>query len=93
MMAVDFTPGSPPIVGTPRQLFEITNSALAFSGEPLFSFCMAPDGQHFYTTRRLGTQTFQQHPPPATYIGIVPHWVDELRANAPAKAADPTLHR
>jgi dipeptidyl aminopeptidase/acylaminoacyl peptidase len=85
VMAARFTPGSPPAVGTPTPLFEITNSALAFGGEPLFNFCVAPDGQHFYTTRRPGASTFQQRPPPATHINLIPNWVEDLRSKVPVK--------
>ena len=85
LMAVDFAPGSPPVRGTPRPLFELTNSALSFGGDPLFSFCIAPDGQHFYTTRQLGTPTLQQRVPPVTHINLIPNWIQELKEKAPAR--------
>ena len=79
MMAVDFTPGTPPRVGRPRRLFDFEVSDLAFACAPLRCYGVAADGQHFYTAR------YAKLPPPqmVTHIGIVPDWLEELKAKVP----------
>jgi len=80
MMAVDFTPGTPPNIGHPRRLFDFDASEL-LSCVPARCFGVAPDGQHFYTMRAP-----QPPPPPAvTHINIVPDWFEELNAKVPRR--------
>jgi serine/threonine-protein kinase len=79
MMAVDFTPGTPPRLGPPRRLFDFEDSELAFGCSPLRCYSVAPDGRHFYTAQ------YPKLPPPrlVTHIGIVPNWLEELKAKVP----------
>lgn len=79
MMAVDFTPGTPPRIGTPRLLFEFDRRDLAFSCEPLRCFDVSPDGQRFYVV-----QTPTPPPPPVvTQINLVQNWFEELKVKVP----------
>jgi hypothetical protein len=79
MMAVDFTPGTPPRVGRPRRLFDFERRELAFACSPLRCYSVAPDGQHFYTMQH------PKLPPPrvVTHISIDPHWLEALKAKVP----------
>jgi hypothetical protein len=79
MMAVDFTPGNPPIIGHPRLLFDFDASDM-LSCAPARCFGVAPDGQRFYTSRT----TKPASSPVVTHINIVPNWFEELKAKVPA---------
>jgi len=79
MMAVGFTPGTPPRVGRPRRLFEFDAGDLGFACSPLRCYSVAPDGQHFYVARIVKPPA----PRAVTHIGIAPNWLDELKAKVP----------
>lgn len=79
MMAVDFTPGTPPRVGRPRRLFGFDRSELDFTCSPLRCYSVALDGQGFYTIQH------PKLPPPrmVTHISIDPNWMEKLKATVP----------
>jgi len=82
MMAVDFTPGTPPRVGTPRLLFEFDERDLAsFICGGARCYDVSPDGQRFYTVKlRL--------PPPkpvVTHINLIMNWFEELKTKVPVQ--------
>jgi hypothetical protein len=52
MMVVDFTPGTPPRVGTPQVLFEFLESDLqGFICGGARCYDVSPDGQRFYVVQ------------------------------------------
>ena len=81
MMAVEFAPGSPPGIGTPRRLFEFENRDLAFACGLVRCFDVAPDGQRFYTVQ---TRT-PPAPPVDTHINLVLNWFEVLKAKVPTR--------
>ena len=83
MMAVAFTPGTPPGIGRPRRLFDFDGAELSFACSPLRCYSVAPDGRYFYTTRSAGPGL----PPPrmVTHISIVQDWLDELKQKVPVR--------
>jgi Tol biopolymer transport system component len=79
IMAVEFAPGSPPRIGTPRRLFEFDPRDLNFGCTPLRCYDVAPDGQRFYVT-----QTRPAPPPPVvTHINLIQNWLEGLKAKVP----------
>jgi eukaryotic-like serine/threonine-protein kinase len=79
MMAVDFEPGTPPRIGTPRLLFKFDPRGPLFNCAPVRCYDVAPDGQHFFVVQ---TPT----PPPApvvTHINLIQNWFEELNAKVP----------
>jgi hypothetical protein len=81
MMAVDFAPGPPLRIGSPRVLFEFDPRNLEFPCVLARCYDVAPDGQRFYVVQ---TPT----PPPApvvTHINLILNWIDELKAKVPAR--------
>jgi Tol biopolymer transport system component len=80
MMAVEFIPGSPPRIGTPRRLFDHAG-ALGLSGAPVRSYDVAPDGQRFYTFQ----MQMPQPPLAVTQINLIENWFEELKAKVPTR--------
>jgi serine/threonine-protein kinase len=79
MMAVDFSPGSPPGIDRPRALFEF-DARLLPSCAPVRCFDVAPDGQRFY-----GAQYHTLLPAtPVTHINLILNWFEELKTKLPA---------
>jgi hypothetical protein len=81
LMAVDFEPGAPARVGTPRLLFEFDPRDLEFPCGPMRCYDVAPDGQHFYVIQSLAPPP----PPVVTEISLVQNWLEELKAKVPVK--------
>jgi Tol biopolymer transport system component len=79
MMAVDFTPGSPPRPGRPHILFTFTLGKPFLGGDPLRSYEVAPDGDHFYAVRMSDFSAS----PPVTHINLIQSWFEELKAKVP----------
>ncbi len=81
LMEVDFLAGSPPRLGTPRQLFEFDHVKIDLTGNVTRFFEPSPDGQRFYAV-----QDSKPKPSPvATRINIVENWLDELKARVPVR--------
>lgn len=78
MMAVDFLPGAPPRIGTPRPLFEYGNDELIFTCYPIRCYDVSPDGQRFYVV-----QMPTSPPPVVTRIDLIQNWFEELKAKVP----------
>ena len=79
MMAVTFTPGSPPRIGHPRPLFSFDNREVALRCFPVRCYDVAPDGQRFYAT---GAET-PPPPPVVTHINLIQNWLEELKQKVP----------
>ena len=78
MMAAHFGPGSPPLVGTPQPLFDIPKG-LIFGGSESRFYDVTPNGQRFFVMQ------VPPGPRPITYVNLIEHWVEELKAKAPVK--------
>jgi hypothetical protein len=79
MMAVDFAPGSPARIGTPRALFAFDPRDLMFACPTVRCYDVAPDGQRFYVAQ-------WRTPPPlpvVTHISLITNWFEELKAKVP----------
>ena len=80
MMAGGFTPGSPPRIGRPSELFRFDPRELNIAWSPVRGYDVAPDGQTFY-----GVQRQPRPPTVATHINIVQNWFEELKAKVPVR--------
>jgi hypothetical protein len=91
MMTVDFAPGSPPRVGSPRPLFAFSDLELAFFNILGRAYDVTPDGQRFYVTRALPAPALTKSRitqlnlasakvPIITQINLVQNWFEELKA-------------
>jgi Tol biopolymer transport system component len=81
MMAAEFEPGSPPRIGTPRELFPLADG-LGFFGVPWRGYDVAPpDGQRFYVVKTLPLPPS----PVVTHIKLIQNWLEELKANVPVR--------
>jgi len=79
MMAAAFTPGSPPAIGRPTELFGFDPADLLMACEGVRCFDVAADGQRFYTVQRV-----TPFPPPVvTHISLIQNWSEELKAKVP----------
>jgi hypothetical protein len=83
MMAASFAPGSPPAIGTAKELFQFDSTELFLDCEPLRCYDVSPDGQRFYATRALRAST----PPPVTHVSLMTNFFEELKAKVPAGGA------
>jgi hypothetical protein len=79
MLAVAFTPGSPPTIGHPSELFSYDPGALRMACVPSRCYDVAPDGQRFYAVQSVTS------PPPrvVTHINLIQNWFAELKAKVP----------
>jgi len=80
MMAVEFAPGSPPRIGSPRPLFTFDCPDLNFCCYPTRCWDVTPDGQRFYV-RQMQTRPPS---PPVTHIQLILNWFEELKAKVPS---------
>jgi len=80
MMVVGFQSGTPPTIGSPRELFTFDPRQLA-SMDCVGRRCydVAADGQRFYSVQ------YQTPPPPAvvTHVNLIQNWFEDLKAKAP----------
>lgn len=79
MMVVEFGPGARPRIGTPRARFHFAQSDFAFTGGPVRSYDLAPDGKRFYVFQRTAAPAA----PVVTHIEIVLNWLTDLQATLP----------
>jgi Tol biopolymer transport system component len=81
IMAAAFTPGSPPTIGRPRELFRFDNGDLPMACVPFRCYDVAPDGQRFYAVQSVTPPPV----PPVTHITLITNWFEELKAKVPVK--------
>ncbi len=81
MMVVTFTPGSPPVIGRPTELFSFDPRDLRMACMPGRCHDVAADGQRFYARQAVPTPPG----PPVTHINLIQNWFEELRAKVPLK--------
>jgi hypothetical protein len=81
MMEVDFEPGTPPRLGTPRQLFKIDLNDLFFDTVVTRGYDVSPDGQRFFVVQRRSAPPNAR----ATQVNLVLNWFDELKAKVPER--------
>jgi Tol biopolymer transport system component len=81
MMAAAFTPGSPPTIGRPRELFRFDNGDLPMACTPFRCYDVAPDGQRFYAVQSVASPPV----PPVTHINLIQNWFEELKAKVSVK--------
>jgi hypothetical protein len=79
MMAVAFTPGSPPTIGRPTELFRFHNRDLHVACAPVRCYDVAADGQRFYAVQNVTPTPL----PPVTHINLIQNWFEELKAKVP----------
>jgi hypothetical protein len=79
MMAVAFTPGSPPTLGRPVELFGFDTPPLLMPGIPSRCYDVAADGQRFFAVQRIPSPPA----PPVTHINLIQNWFEELKAKVP----------
>jgi eukaryotic-like serine/threonine-protein kinase len=79
MMAVDFEPGTPPRVGTPRMLFEFPMRSLDLACVPVRCYDVSADGQRFYTVQ----QTVLPPQRVVTHVELVQNWFEDLKRLVP----------
>jgi serine/threonine-protein kinase len=79
MMAVAFTPGSPPDVGHPTELFNFDPRELRVACMPIRCYDVTPDGQRFYAVQVETRPTS----PVVTHINLILNWFEELKAKVP----------
>ena len=78
MMSVRFTPGSPPRVGQPTELFQFDPNELAIACDfSVRCYDVAPDGRGFYAVKRV----MPPRPTAVTHINLVQNWFQELKLN------------
>jgi serine/threonine-protein kinase len=83
MMAVAFTPGSPPTIGYPTELFGFDPRETSLACFPIRCFDVAADGQRFYAVQDVTPPP----PPVVTHINLIQNWAEELKAKVPAGGA------
>lgn len=79
MMAVSFTPGSPPRIGKADDLFQ---GVATCAPRRCYDVDLSPDGQpRFYTFQNV------ESPPrlPVRYVNLVQNWLEELKAKVPQR--------
>ena len=76
MMEVDFEPGAPPRLGTPRKLFDIDLNDLFFLTVVTRGYDVSPDGQRFFVVQRRSAPPNAR----ATQVNLVLNWFEELKA-------------
>jgi eukaryotic-like serine/threonine-protein kinase len=81
MMAVAFTPGNPPTIGRPTELFSFDPRELAIACTPVRCYDVAPNGLRFYGVQHAAPPA----PPVVTHINLITNWFEELKAKVPAK--------
>ena len=78
MMRASFTPGSPPRVGPPTELFRFDPNELALACDfSVRCYDVAPDGRGFYAVKRV----MPPRPPAVTHINLVQNWFEQLKLN------------
>ncbi len=82
MIVVAFTPGSPPTIGHPTDLFSFAPRDLLMACTQVRCYDVARDGQRFYAVQ----QSFPP-PPVVTHINLIQNWAEELKAKVPAGGA------
>lgn len=81
MMAVGFSPGSPPRVGRPHPLFVFDNRQFYAACPVVRCFDVSADGRRFF-----GVQARIPTPPtPVSHINLITNWFEELRVKAPSR--------
>ena len=78
-MAVQFSPGPPPSIGRPQQLFQFDPEELALSAIPLRSYDVDSEGR-FY-----GVEQVTPLLTPVTHINLIENWFEELKVKAPVR--------
>ena len=81
LMEVEFQPGTPPRIGTPRQIGEGNVDDLLFTGSETRAYDVSLDGQRFYVLQSRSKPPI----PHVTQINIVLNWFEELKAKVPGK--------
>ncbi len=81
VMEVDFQPGTPPRIGSPRQVLEGDPNDLLFVADATRAYDVSPDGQRFYVLQSRSKPPI----PHVTQINIVLNWFEELKAKVPGK--------
>jgi len=81
MMEVDFQPGAPPRLGTPRPVFTLPANDVSFTAGGSRAYDVTPDGRRFFGFRVQPTPPN----PRATQVNLVLNWFEELKAKVPAK--------
>ena len=80
-MEVEFQPGTPPRIGSPRQVLEGDPNDLLFVADATRAYDVSPDGQRFYVLQSRSKPPI----PHVTQINIVLNWFEELKAKVPGK--------
>jgi len=81
MSVADVDTRSALLVGRPSTLFRFDPAALTMGCVPVRCFDVSPDGQRFYATQYRP----RQPTPPATHVGLITNWFEELRAKVPSR--------
>ena len=81
VMEVEFQPGTPPRIGSPRQVLEGDPDDLFFVADATRAYDVSPDGQRFYVLQSRSKPPI----PHVTQINIVLNWFEELKAKVPGK--------
>ncbi|RPJ83855.1 MAG: hypothetical protein EHM13_06445, partial [Acidobacteria bacterium] len=79
MMAVSFTEGSPPRIGSPRELFGNDGRGLEMGCGVNRCYDLSADGTRFYAFQSV-------EPPPlpvVTEVNLIQNWFEELKAKVP----------
>jgi hypothetical protein len=80
MMAADFRPGSPPVIGHPRPLFQVPEG-LIFGGTLVRWYEVARNGELFYGVQGGASPTRST----VTHVNLIENWFEELKAKVPIR--------